>query len=223
MNKMIETIVDFIFPPHCPECGAYVEIRGGWCESCLIKRLDIHRLPLEPKMLKHVDGAWALGNYDGAVKKLIKRLKFQKDRGTLPAIHNFVQAGIPMLPEELRQIDLLTVVPLHKRKEKERGFNQAKLIFLPFFRNNKIFVKSEYRCLLQRNRETIPQYNLSAEERKNNLKGAFSLYRNENLAGKNILLVDDIMTTGTTFYECAKVLKKADAAKVYVLALASDR
>lgn len=223
MNKMIETIVDFIFPPHCPECGAYVEVRGGWCESCLIKRLDVHRLPLEPKMLKHVDGAWALGNYDGAVKKLIKRLKFQKDRGTLPAIHNFVQAGIPMLPEELRQIDIVTVVPLHSTKQKERGFNQAEQIFAPYFTEKNFSEKGHFQQLLNRNRATTPQYQLSAEERQRNLRGAFSLTGENSVTRKTILLLDDIMTTGTTFYECANVLKKNGAKAVYVLAMASDR
>lgn len=223
MNKIIETIVNFIFPPHCPECGAYVEVRGGWCESCLIKRLDVHRLPLEPKMLKSVDGAWALANYDGAVKKLIKRLKFQKDRGTLPAIHNFVQAGVPGLPEELRQIDIVTVVPLHSTKQKERGFNQAELIFASYLKEKTFSEKSCFLQLLSRDRETVPQYTLSAEERQRNLQGAFSLIDKNLVIGKAILLLDDIMTTGTTFYECAKVLKNSGAKTVCVLALASDR
>ena len=222
MNKMIETIVCFIFPPHCPECKAYVEEIGGWCPECLQKRLQVHRLPLDTEMLKAIDGAWAIGVYDGSLCDMIKALKFRKNKGVLPAFQTLLAAA--ELPTELQQIDLLTVVPLHRLKEKERGFNQAELIFLPFFKSEKIFAQAKYQCLLQRIRKTIPQYQLTAEERKSNLKGAFSFVGAETaVTGKNILLADDIMTTGTTFYECAKILKNAGAAKVYVLALASDR
>lgn len=212
--------MNFIFPPHCPECDAYVETSGGWCEACLLKRLGVHRLPVDADMTKALDGAWALGSYDGALKRLIKRLKFQKDRGTLPAIHSFLQAAQRNLPAELRGVSLMTVVPLHETKEKERGFNQAELIFAPFTAGE---INLPYEKLLLRTRATRPQFELRAEERRDNLKGAFDFRGNADISGRTILVTDDIMTTGATLFECAQVLKKHGASRVYALVLASDR
>lgn len=214
MNKIFEDIMNFIFPPRCPVCDSYVETYGGWCEECLLSAVKVERVPLAPEMLKIIDAAWALGSYQGTLGRLIRRLKFQCDRSALPKLHTFLQAAERKFPDELSETDVITAVPLYKAREKERGFNQTEKIFSVCFEIEKV---------LERVRETIPQYELTAEERKENLKGAFSLEEGTEVKGKNILLVDDIMTTGTTFFECAKALKNAGAEKIYVLALASDR
>lgn len=80
-----------------------------------------------------------------------------------------------------------------------------------------------YASLLQRTRATQPQYGLGAKERAKNMNAAFALAADRQLAGCHILLLDDILTTGSTLYACAKVLKKAGAASVTALVLASDR
>ena len=214
MMSFVDVIMNFIFPPRCPGCEAYVEERGEWCEAFLAKELNVHRLPIDAEMVGTIDEAWALGCYQGALRKLIHRLKFQRDKGVLTALHTFVNIALPKLPKNM--YDIATAVPLHTNRERERGFNQAELIFA------SLMTEPPQR-LLKRCRETSPQYTLSAKERQQNLKNAFSVAEGNEFGGKRILLVDDIMTTGTTVFECAGMLKKAGAKSVIVLTLASDR
>ena len=113
--------------------------------------------------------------------------------------------------------DLIVPVPLHKKRLRQRGFNQAVLLGeilskrwgVPLQRNN-----------LQRSRWTEPQVNLTAAARAENVKGAFTLTEPENIAGKRILLVDDVYTTGSTVKECAKVLKNGGACEVAIITVA---
>lgn len=212
--------MDFLFPPHCPLCHAYVEKRGGWCPDCLTQALQLHRLPLSVPMRNSLDDAWALGLYKGSLRDLIRHLKYQKQRSNLPYIAAFLQAaaGEAQVKELLGRMDIAVLVPLHPAKEKQRGFNQAELIFGEFLTSRNIPMMR----LLHRIRATRPMYELSEQERSENLKNAFAVTEAKALAGKNILLVDDILTTGATMTECAKVLKNAGAKSVHALVLASD-
>jgi ComF family protein len=114
-------------------------------------------------------------------------------------------------------IDLILPVPLHIKRLRERGFNQAHLV-------NKKWAEMEGipfdGFTLSRSRWTKPQTSLTRAERRRNVKGAFSLRCAEKVKGLSILLVDDVFTTGATVNECARVLVKAGAASVDVLTLA---
>ena len=113
-------------------------------------------------------------------------------------------------------LDAVTCVPLHSRKERERTYNQSALLGretarrlgLPFFGG----------CLV-RTRDTSTQTRLSAAARRRNVHGAFAVRAAEWIEGRTLLLVDDVMTTGATVDECARALKRADAAGVYVATL----
>lgn len=112
-------------------------------------------------------------------------------------------------------------VPLHKRKSRQRGFNQAELIAhaaLKLMASTRRFRLDT--GILQRCRETESQIGLSRHQRRENMRGAFVVARPSKLAGCQILLVDDVMTTGTTVSECARVLRRAGASKVYVATVA---
>jgi ComF family protein len=113
--------------------------------------------------------------------------------------------------------DLLVAVPLHVRRLKERGFNQALLLAQAFPD------KPLAREALIRVRHTVPQSGLNPRERRENVKRAFAAPRPEDLKGKNVLLIDDVYTTGATVRECAKVLLKAGAREVNVLTVARVR
>lgn len=220
MAKLAEWLLDFLFPPHCPLCHAYVESRGSWCPDCLQQALQPHRLPLSVPMQAVIADAWALGVYRGSLRDLIRHLKYQKRRSNLPYIESLLRAAgeKPQLAKMLSRLDSAVPVPLFPAKERERGFNQAELIFGSFLHNRQIPLQR----LLQRTRATRPMYELREKERAANLKGAFALAEGAGVSGKNILLVDDIFTSGATASECAKVLKKAGAKEIYVLVLASD-
>lgn len=116
---------------------------------------------------------------------------------------------------------LVVPVPLHKRKLRQRGFNQSELIA-------KVAVKLRHDgsrfelcpTLLERRRETKSQIGLSSHQRRENLRGAFAVAEPERANGHEILLVDDVFTTGTTASECARVLRRAGASKVWVATVA---
>lgn len=217
----IDSVFDFLFPPRCPACGAYVESRGGWCPSCLGATLHVRRLPLESEG-RAISEAWAFGLYHGALRELLLPLKFKKRRDGLAAVHSFLTAAGEVLPRADWMPGIVVPVPLFAEKEKERGGNQTEWIFREWLTAQGWI----WRNALVRTRATAPQYGLSAAERVENIKGAFGLaddFRVEEIAGKNVLLVDDIFTTGATIAECARVLRKAGAAEVVAWSLASDR
>lgn len=216
---LVEDALNLIFPPHCPICDAYVEARGGWCEECLRKNLDVHRLALEPEVSRVISGAWALGHYRSGLRNLIRDLKYKRKKQVLPYIRTLQRAGAPALLSLWKEELLAVPVPLHEAREKERGFNQAELIFKEWLEEHGIFMES----MLLRCRDTKPQYGLGAVERRNNMKNAFEVRQGTAIVGRNVLLMDDILTTGATLYECAKVLKQNGAGKIYVLVMASDR
>jgi ComF family protein len=217
---MWETLLNFIFPPHCPLCHAYVEERGLWCPHCLQETLKLQRLPLKVPMQKAVAEAWAFGVYRGGLQSIIKALKYRGRRSTLPYIDTLLKAGLAdkQLRHILSGVDMAVAVPLYPAKEKQRGFNQAELIFGDFLTSQHI----PMRRLLNRTRATRPMYELSEQERTENLKNAFAVTEAKALQGKNVLLVDDIFTTGSTMMECARVLKQAGACSVTGLVMASD-
>jgi len=120
---------------------------------------------------------------------------------------------------ELGNIDLMTIVPLHKKRLKKRKFNQVALIGKAMFKksSSKFFLD-----ILLRTKNNISQVKLGKTQRERNLKNIFMLnekYR-DLVKGKNILLLDDVMTTGATLEHCAKVLKKSGVEKVFVLTVA---
>ncbi len=213
--------MNFIFPPHCPLCHKYVENRGDWCKVCLSLACQPHRLPITAPMQSVIDSAWALSVYRGGTRDLIRGLKYQDKRSNLPYLKRLLQtaeqsAGVRKLLEES---SCAVPVPLHEKRQRERGFNQAELIFGDWLQEHSVPVEN----MLRRVRPTKPLYPLTARERMANLSGAFRLGQEGMEKGKTILLVDDIMTTGATLYACAKVLQQAGAGKIQALVLASDQ
>ena len=118
---------------------------------------------------------------------------------------------------DINTIDLLVSVPLHVKRLRERGFNQAHLLMKRWAKQDGIPLDS---LTLSRGRWTEPQTTLSRAERRKNIKGAFSVRNPKRIKSRKVLLVDDVYTTGATVNECARVLMKAGAEFVDVLTLA---
>ncbi|MBR1761589.1 MAG: ComF family protein [Schwartzia sp.] len=222
LKNLASLWLDFLFPSHCPVCGAYVDRRGAWCPACLANTVRVRRLSLDTGQYSSIDEAWAFGLYHGALRELLLPLKFKKQRGGLPAIRSFLMEAGSRLPRADWMPSLAVPVPLFAEKEKERGGNQTEMIFRDWLTAQGW----TWRCALVRVRATEPQFGLSAPMRALNIKDAFALasdMRPEEIAGKPVLLVDDILTTGATLVECARTLRAAGASSVTAWALASDR
>jgi ComF family protein len=115
---------------------------------------------------------------------------------------------------------MVVPVPLHARKQRERGFNQSEFIAraaLKLMKDDRLRLSSG---TLARRRETQSQIGLSRHGRRENIRGAFAVTKPKEVAGREVLLVDDVFTTGTTVSECARVLRRAGASKVYVATVA---
>ncbi len=205
-----EAAASLFFPPRCPLCRKTVETRGAWCRDCLTdaSRGELVHLPDL--------SVWVLGRYRGGLRRSIRSLKYQGKRAELPGMLTFIHAQEKQL--HLTSNVLAVPVPLHAKRERERGFNQVELIFGPWLEERGI----EFHRALTRREETRPMYRLSPKERRENLTGAFSCPDPGPVRGRPILLLDDILTSGATLGACARTLREAGSGPVTGLVLASD-
>ncbi len=169
------------------------------------------------RISRHYDKAWAKYIYEGELKNIIylfkyrHRLSLLKQLGKL--LFNFAEQNL-----DLNSFDYIMYVPMHRRKLRQRKFNQAKILAAFLAKKTEIPLIANY---LKKSKYTRPQVELSGEQRLSNVKGSFKL-KNKNVKFNNkaILLVDDIFTTGATVKECSKLLKGAGAKRIEVLVLA---
>jgi ComF family protein len=167
-----------------------------------------------------VDGVLSIYHYNTPLKKIIKNIKY---RLVTDSIREFLLQTDPTSLYKLtvfkKMFPNLEIqsIPLHKKRERERGFNQADY-FLRFF--NTFLQYQPVNYLLRTRATAFQSQTQSDKERALNVENAFSLKNNTSLQGKEILLIDDIVTSGGTLKEAARVLKKAGAGKIYALSLA---
>jgi ComF family protein len=160
----------------------------------------------------------AYGSYDGGLRDLIHLLKYQLVRPAAAVLGRMVAetiAGLePTLPSGLIEV---IPVPLHVRKRAQRGFNQSELIaraaLKQLARPERFQISTD---VLVRHRETESQIGLTRHQRRENLRGAFAVTDPQRLAKRDVLLVDDVFTSGATASECARVLRRAGANRVWV-------
>ncbi len=192
-------LIHWVASPLCPCCGAVFESREGGdrlCGDCITEPPPFTR-------------ARAAALYDGPVTAAITRFKFGRQLALLPVMQSWLRQSAGA--ELAAAADLLAPVPLHPKRLQARGFNQALLLAQAFPD------KPLEREALVRVRHTRPQVGLNPGERRDNVKGAFAVPDPAQIRGKNVLLVDDLLTTGATVKECARVLKKAGARRVELL------
>ena len=217
--------------PVCNECLAAMRpVAGARCSVCG-ERLDgPYRLSsgngdalcglcrrLEPPFVK----AAAYGSYEGGLRELIHLLKYDQVRPAANVLGRMLAEAVSDLqPLFSDRMALVVPVPLYVGRFRQRGFNQAELIArsgLKILSATSLELRPH---LLQRTRETRSQIGLSRHQRRENVRGAFAVTEGTEVDGREILLVDDVFTTGTTVSECARVLRRAGAAKVFVATVA---
>ena len=237
MGPFGRAFIDFFFPPQCPICGKAL---GKYpmdrpCPSCF-SQMKVFSHPRCPRCGLgfytpmgedhlcsacltehwHFTKARSIGPYEGWMVGVISHFKFRgvsrlaKPLGTLLAEYRD-----PEFP--FSEFDLLLSVPLHPQRLRERGFNQSLLLARRIAQIHSLPIDA---TALQRTRHTQPQTELSGPERRKNIRQAFEVKKTGSIAGKRILLIDDVFTTGATVQECAKTLLKAGAKQVDVLTLA---
>jgi ComF family protein len=161
------------------------------------------------------DRALSFAEYKGALRGLIHLLKYENvTPAAVPLGGKLADVVSELLAGRSDTVPLLMPVPLHKGRRRARGFNQAELIARAAAKHlhGKVEIAPE---ALVRHRETISQVGLSREERIENMRDAFRVVDRKRVAGRAVILIDDVMTTGTTLSECARVLKQAGAQRVW--------
>ena len=164
--------------------------------------------------------AVAYGSYDGALRELIHLLKYQQVRPAAKVLGGMLAEAVAKLEPTFAGPGLIVPVPLHARKERQRGFNQSEMVARVAAKamgSKGLTLAPE---ALTRVRETKSQIGLTSHQRREIIRGAFAVPRPERIAGRTILLVDDVYTTGTTVGECSRMLRRAGASKIYVATVA---
>ncbi|HIJ38785.1 MAG TPA: ComF family protein [Rhodospirillaceae bacterium] len=226
-------LADFLLPPRCLSCRAIVDRPGGLCAACW-KNITFLAAPYcqccgHPFSFDPGPGAWcgacvrqppAFGRarsvlrYDAASKPMLLRFKHADQTGSAPAFARWMhRAGAALLSET----DLLVPVPLHWRRLFGRRYNQAALLA------NHLARFSGVSCCpdaLVRVKNTPSQGALGAQQRRRNVQAAFRLRAPHLVGDLRVLLIDDVLTTGATVEECARVLRQGGAKAVDVLTLA---
>ncbi|MDD5730628.1 MAG: ComF family protein [Candidatus Omnitrophica bacterium] len=195
-------------PPFCQSCGRQLEKRGFSKNIC----------PLCQKKKLHFDRAFSPCIYEGTVKELIHGFKYKNKDYLGQTLSKLMAEYIDEYLLPFDYLDLVIPVPLHKTKLREREFNQAQI--LGGFLAQRYSIKLDGEILV-RHRNTRTQTELPDCQRQANVRGSFSVCRKQALKGKNILLIDDVLTTGATASEAAFALKEAGANIVFVCTLAN--
>lgn len=226
-------VLDLLLPPRCLSCGAVVAAPGTLCAGCWRGitflgapccaccgypfEFDVGSDGLCGACVAHpprFDRARAAMRYDESSRHLVLALKHGDRLHLAPTLAQWMQrAGAELLVGA----DLLVPVPLHWTRLFARRHNQAAVLALAIAKSGELAVST---ACLKRRRRTPSQGRKSAAARRRNVAGAFTVHRPEDVRGKRIVLIDDVLTTGATVEECARVLKAAGAAAVDVLAVA---
>ena len=166
--------------------------------------------------------AAAYGSYEGGLRELLHLLKYEHVRPAANVLGRMLAEVITRLaPDFGEQSPLLIPVPLHQRKFHERGFNQSELMAQAALKLKPAGLELRLSSgVLKRTRATLSQTGLSSHQRRENMRGAFVVEKSAEVAGRDVLLVDDVFTTGTTVSECARLLRRAGATRVWVATVA---
>lgn len=221
-------ILDFLFPKHCVYCG---RIGGYFCDCCRfhIKTIAAHEAicpvceksaiggSTHPRCKGRYtpDGLTVFFHYDGAIRSAIKTLKYRLVTDLAEEFISLIQNSL------LVNNSVLIPIPLHPSRLRERGFNQAEILGRLLSKKLNITMRTD---ILKRARETVPQAEIERrKDRMENMKNVFvcnDVFHKQAERYKNILLFDDVFTTGTTMREATSVLKRAGARWVWCVTMA---
>jgi competence protein ComFC len=226
LYQILWKTLDWLYPPMCGGCG---KLGWRWCPEChaQVTSLEDSQICAQCGELFFGGGlcgtcrcqpppyqalrSW--GVFSGPLRKAIHRLKYGRDIGLGEAL---AQPLLKRLRTLNWPIDLITAIPLNKKRLKQRGYNQAGLLARPLALGSKLAYTPR---VIQRIKDTPTQVGLTAPQRQVNVRGAFRAIP-RSARGRRILLVDDVTTSGSTMRECALTLLEAGATAVYGLTLA---
>ena len=223
VKRMKRLLLNLLFPPHCPGCGASVPDEGAWCAPCI----ERYACPILVKHEgRHPERVWSAAVYAGGMKHVLQDIKFngKKERG--PGLAPFLQSFRHVIDEAARAGAstgnpriVVVPIPVGAKKRKERGYNQVDYIFGDWARASG-YVRAD---VLVKRDDTVKMWSLTKNERRENLQCAFSVKENASsilTKRDSVLLVDDIYTTGATMTAAAEVLRTYGVGRIFGLTVA---
>ena len=243
VTNRLDWLIDWLYPPRCRACGGRIDGRDAeyLCALCWPQiRLVSHPLCtvcgrpfLDASGDDHLCAAcltrtphfvraraWACYPTDETaghpLRQVVQKFKYGRKVSLGKPLGWLMAQGCEEFLSECH-LDLIIPVPLHPKRLRWRGFNQSLLLARQVSRKYHVPVDP---FVLYRHRETPPQTQLNEDDRRKNVRGAFATYTEKSLKGKNVLLVDDVYTSGATVNECSRVLRHEGAREVWVLTLA---
>ena len=209
-------LLDLLFPPKCVLCGKLLQKdEQDLCREC---RVDSPEYPIRKERLQFLDSFTAVWYYEGTVRKSLLRYKFYGARSFADAYGRFL--AMKLLQAHPEGFDCLTWIPVSPLRKLRRGYDQVELLAIAVGR--ELGLKPV--PMLKKVRHNRPQSGISdAAKRRANVLGAYRERNREAISGKRILMLDDILTTGATAGEAARVLLTAGAKEIHCAAVAAAR
>ena len=219
--EQIKTVpIDLIYPQTCGICGKLA--KDSLCKKCEIKlngqsESQIIRDGVELGD-KYFNELIYIFKYEGQVRKLILDYKFNEKSYIYMTFVNFLLKNKKIF-ENMKNYDTIIPVPISNNRQKTRGYNQSLLITKEISKHTNLELVNN--CLIK-TKNIVEQSKLNKEDRIQNIQGVYELKNKQLIKNKNVLLIDDIYTTGSTVNECSKILRQGNPRKIGILVLAKD-
>ena len=218
--KIRDYFLNFLFPPFCAGCQVYLGLKANarelctQCRQALERSIEIH--PHQQRGPAPIDLRWSMASYrDEPLATLIHKIKYQRKNWIMETIEPFIEESASVVNWGA-MADMIIPVPLHPRRQRARGFNQAALIARALARPYGLKIAEN---VLMRIKPTKPQKDIKdPAARKANIQNAFKAL--PEVEDQRILLVDDVSTTGATLKECALALEAQGAKRIHAFTLA---
>lgn len=216
LHKIYRYLIDWLYPNVCPCCGKYIDHDADFCPDCK-SRLTLYT---DSFTVPDTDGFAAYCVYDENIKGAILHFKHDMCGNSYYAFACGISSAITERGIA-GDIDMTVPVPISKKSMKERGYNQSELIA----KELRYIIDVPYVNALVKVKDTAAQKSLKMSERAGNVSGAFGVPEDKKtvIAGKRLLVIDDVCTTGSTLSEAARTLKAAGAEKVYAATFAKTQ
>ena len=216
MNKVIEWLLSLLYPKRCPFCRRLMNENDSVCRLC-INTLPLVPLSGQKQHFPFVDECFSVFYFEDTVRKSLHRYKFS---GAAAYAGDYAEFILKSIDENQISCDIITWVPLSRRRLRRRGYDQAELLARCISKEMGWEID---RLLVKKKNNAAQSGTGNAEKRRANVSGVYEVTSAEKVKDKHIILVDDIVTTGATVSECARMLKKSGADRVTVLTVARKR